>query len=80
MILSLSLFQIERDEEVVRKVCGQVNMTELSAQSVITKGNKVTLVFQTSDFNPESHQHTGFSANYKKVGPSLFPTFTHNQV
>lgn len=74
MILSLSLFQIERDEKVVRKVCGQKNVTELSAKPVIIQGNKVTLVFQTSDFNPELHQHTGFSASYNKVGPSLIPT------
>lgn len=77
MILSLSLFQIERDDKVVRKVCGQENTTELAAKPVITKGNKVTLIFRTSKFNPELHRHTGFSASYRKVGPFLIPTFPH---
>ena len=74
MTLSLTLFQIERDGKLVKKVCGQGNITEISAKPVVTKGNKVTLVFQSSDFNPESHQHTGFLASYKKVGLSLIPT------
>lgn len=73
MILSLSLFQIERDEKFEQKVCGQKNRTELSAKPSIVAGNKLTLIFHTSDFNPESHQHTGFLASYKKVGTSLKP-------
>lgn len=77
MILSLSLFQIERDQDAARKICGRKNITDLSGKPAIIEGNKVTLVFQTSDFNPESHRHAGFLASYKKAGPSSIPTDLH---
>ncbi|CAF97837.1 unnamed protein product [Tetraodon nigroviridis] len=64
---SLDSLTIERDEKFLSKVCGQKNKTELSDKPVVIEGEEVKLVFQTRDFNPDLHQHTGFSASYVKV-------------
>uniref|UniRef100_A0A674N384 complement subcomponent C1r n=1 Tax=Takifugu rubripes TaxID=31033 RepID=A0A674N384_TAKRU len=50
----------------ISKVCGQ-NLTQLSAEPITSEGKKMTIIFQTSDFNPEFHQHTGFLVNFKKI-------------
>ncbi|XP_029694521.1 complement C1r-A subcomponent-like isoform X2 [Takifugu rubripes] len=52
--------------ETISKVCGQ-NLTQLSAEPITSEGKTITIIFQTSDFNPEFHQHTGFLVNFKKI-------------
>ncbi|TWW79042.1 complement C1r subcomponent-like protein [Takifugu flavidus] len=52
--------------ETISKICGQ-NLTQLSAEPITSEGKKMTIIFQTSDFNPEFHQHTGFLVNFKKI-------------
>nr|XP_046255134.1 complement C1r subcomponent-like [Scatophagus argus] len=52
------------DQKVLGKFCGQENST---AQPILSQGNKLTLIFQTSDSTAELQQHTGFSATYKAI-------------
>uniref|UniRef100_A0A3Q4ICB8 CUB domain-containing protein n=1 Tax=Neolamprologus brichardi TaxID=32507 RepID=A0A3Q4ICB8_NEOBR len=40
---------------------------QFSILTFLFPGNKLTLVFQTSDSTPEHQQHTGFSATYKAI-------------
>lgn len=67
MTFSFSLSQIKHGE-TISKVCGQ-NLTQLSAEPITSEGNKMIVIFKTSDFNPEFQQHSGFLANFKKIGP-----------
>uniref|UniRef100_A0A668USN4 Vitamin K-dependent protein C n=2 Tax=Oreochromis aureus TaxID=47969 RepID=A0A668USN4_OREAU len=56
------------DEKVLGKFCGQGNSTDHHGdETILSPGNRLTLVFQTSDSTPEHQQHTGFSATYKAI-------------
>uniref|UniRef100_A0A3P9CNJ8 CUB domain-containing protein n=1 Tax=Maylandia zebra TaxID=106582 RepID=A0A3P9CNJ8_9CICH len=62
------IFQFFYDEKVLGKFCGQGNSTDHHGdETILSPGNKLTLVFQTSDSTPEHQQHTGFSATYKAI-------------
>lgn len=75
MIFPFSLSQLQHGE-TISKICGQ-NLTQLSAKPITAEGNKMIVIFRTSDFNPEFHQHTGFLANYKKIGPFQIYAFSY---
>ncbi|XP_059195678.1 complement C1r subcomponent-like [Centropristis striata] len=53
------------DEKVLGKFCGQENST--GKEPIISQGNRLTLIFQTSDFDAELQQHVGFSAISKAI-------------
>ncbi|XP_034730134.1 complement C1r subcomponent-like [Etheostoma cragini] len=56
------------DQNVLGKFCGQDNSTDHPGKEpILSQGNKLSLVFQTSDFNSELQQHIGFSASYKAI-------------
>ncbi|XP_038567058.1 complement C1r-A subcomponent-like [Micropterus salmoides] len=56
------------DQKVLGKFCGQENSTDHPGQeSVLSQGNRMTLIFQTGDSTPEDQQHIGFSAAYKAI-------------
>uniref|UniRef100_A0A8D0D1R3 Vitamin K-dependent protein C n=1 Tax=Sander lucioperca TaxID=283035 RepID=A0A8D0D1R3_SANLU len=56
------------DQNVLGKFCGQENSTDHPGKEpILSQGNKLTLIFQTSDFNPELQQHIGFSATSKAI-------------
>ncbi|KAM8734601.1 mannan-binding lectin serine protease 2-like [Acanthopagrus schlegelii] len=56
------------DQEVLGSFCGQKNSTDHpDKESILSPGNRLTLIFQTSDSTPELQQHTGFSATYKAI-------------
>lgn len=66
-MIPFSLSQVQHGE-TISKICGH-NLTQLSAKPITAEGNKMIVSFQTADFNPEFHQHTGFLAYFKKIGP-----------
>uniref|UniRef100_A0A4W5N2A1 complement subcomponent C1r n=1 Tax=Hucho hucho TaxID=62062 RepID=A0A4W5N2A1_9TELE len=56
------------DKKVLAKFCGQENSADghhPGNQPLLSPGNRLTLVLQTDDTNPEPHQHLGFSAHYQ---------------
>ncbi|KAM8734602.1 complement C1r subcomponent-like isoform 1-T1 [Acanthopagrus schlegelii] len=54
------------NQKVLGKFCGQENSTDHpSTGSMLSPGNRLTLIFQTSGSTQELQQHTGFSATYK---------------
>uniref|UniRef100_A0A671WKT1 CUB domain-containing protein n=1 Tax=Sparus aurata TaxID=8175 RepID=A0A671WKT1_SPAAU len=54
------------NQKVLGKFCGQENSTDHpSTGSMLSPGNRLTLIFQTSSSTQEIQQHTGFSATYK---------------
>ncbi|XP_039661682.1 complement C1r subcomponent-like [Perca fluviatilis] len=56
------------DQNVLGKFCGQENSTDHPGKEpILSQGNKLTLIFQTSDFNTKLQQHIGFSATYKAI-------------
>uniref|UniRef100_A0A8C9YCL0 Vitamin K-dependent protein C n=1 Tax=Sander lucioperca TaxID=283035 RepID=A0A8C9YCL0_SANLU len=56
------------DQNVLGKFCGQEKSTDHpSKEPILSQGNKLTVIFQTSDFNPKLQQHIGFSATYKAI-------------
>ncbi|KAI3361146.1 hypothetical protein L3Q82_013345 [Scortum barcoo] len=59
---------VHYDQKILGKFCGQKNSTDhLREKSVLSKSNKLTLVFQTSNSTPELQQHIGFSATYEAI-------------
>uniref|UniRef100_A0A667X2T4 Complement component 1, r subcomponent n=1 Tax=Myripristis murdjan TaxID=586833 RepID=A0A667X2T4_9TELE len=59
------------DDKVLGKFCGQENSADghhPGNQPILSPGNKLTLIFQTDDTNPELHQNIGFSAYYQAIG------------
>uniref|UniRef100_A0A671WK23 complement subcomponent C1r n=1 Tax=Sparus aurata TaxID=8175 RepID=A0A671WK23_SPAAU len=64
----LFIIQVLHDQEVLGSFCGQNNSTDHpDKESILSPGNRLTLIFQTSDSTPELQQHTGFSATYKAI-------------
>ncbi|XP_055781231.1 complement C1r-A subcomponent-like isoform X2 [Salvelinus fontinalis] len=56
------------DKKVLAKFCGQENSADghhPGNQPLLSPGNRLTLVLQTNDTNPEPHKHFGFSAHYQ---------------
>eukprot|EP00064_Thunnus_orientalis_P013210 superscaffoldBa00002117_g13247 len=55
-------------QRVLGKFCGQENSTDYPGKEpIISPGNILTLIFQTSDSTQQRQQHTGFSATYKAI-------------
>ncbi|XP_056143060.1 complement component 1, r subcomponent [Lampris incognitus] len=52
------------DQNVLGRFCGQENSGN---QRVLSPGNRLTLIFQSDDSNPEVHQPVGFSAHYQAI-------------
>ncbi|XP_071372777.1 complement component 1, r subcomponent [Centroberyx affinis] len=58
------------DKKVLWKFCGQENSADGNhpgIQPIFSPGNRLTLIFQTDDNNPEIHQNVGFSAHYQAI-------------
>ncbi|CAK6966224.1 complement C1r subcomponent-like [Scomber scombrus] len=56
------------DEKVLGKFCGQENSADgrhPGNQPIFSLSNRLTLILQTDDNNPERHQNVGFSAHYQ---------------
>ena len=81
-------FQVEYDKKVLAKFCGQENSADghhPGNRPLLSPSNRLTLVLQTDDTNPEPHQHLGFSAHYQAKGSNptrgldaLLTTLIHN--
>uniref|UniRef100_A0A667X1Z2 Complement component 1, r subcomponent n=1 Tax=Myripristis murdjan TaxID=586833 RepID=A0A667X1Z2_9TELE len=59
------------DQNILGKFCGQQNSTDghhPGNQPILFPGNRLTLVFQTDDTNPELQQNIGFSVYYQAIG------------
>ncbi|XP_029928875.1 complement C1r-A subcomponent-like [Myripristis murdjan] len=58
------------DQNILGKFCGQQNSTDghhPGNQPILFPGNRLTLVFQTDDTNPELQQNIGFSVYYQAI-------------
>ncbi|XP_065813950.1 ovochymase [Labrus bergylta] len=58
------------DEKVLGKFCGHENSADVQHpgnQPMLSPGNKLTLIFQSDNSNPERHQNLGFSAQYQAI-------------
>ncbi|XP_026226335.1 complement C1r-B subcomponent-like isoform X2 [Anabas testudineus] len=56
------------DQKVLGKFCGQGRSSDHpSKKPILSPGNRLTLIFQTSDSTPEQQQHIGFSATHKAI-------------
>nr|AIZ96979.1 complement component 1r [Oplegnathus fasciatus] len=56
------------DEKVLGKFCGHENSADghhPGNQPILSPGNRLTLILQTDDSNPERHQNVGFLAQYQ---------------
>lgn len=59
--------------------CGQENSAvghHPGNRPLLSPGNRLTLVLQTDDTNPEPHQHLGFSAHYQAKGSAARTNLT----
>uniref|UniRef100_A0A3Q3WZI9 complement subcomponent C1r n=1 Tax=Mola mola TaxID=94237 RepID=A0A3Q3WZI9_MOLML len=57
------------DDKIMGKFCGTENSADghhPGTQPILSPGNRLTLIFQTDDNNPE-HQSLGFSAQYQAI-------------
>ncbi|KAM4600919.1 complement component 1, r subcomponent [Polymixia lowei] len=58
------------NQKILGKFCGQENSADghhPGNQPILSPGNRLTLVFQSDDSNPEQHQQIGFSAHYQAI-------------
>ncbi|XP_034466935.1 complement component 1, r subcomponent isoform X1 [Hippoglossus hippoglossus] len=58
------------DGKVLGKFCGSENSADghhPGNQPILSPGNRLTLIFQTDNNNPERHQNLGFSAHYQAL-------------
>ncbi|XP_047196985.1 complement C1s subcomponent-like [Hippoglossus stenolepis] len=56
------------DQKILWTFCGQENSTDHPGKEPIrSPGNKLTLIFQTSNSTSEVQQHIGFTATYKST-------------
>ncbi|XP_045901319.1 complement C1r-A subcomponent-like isoform X1 [Micropterus dolomieu] len=58
------------DGKVLGKFCGHENSADghhPGNHPILSPGNRLTLIFQTDDNNPERHQNVGFSAQYQAI-------------
>ncbi|XP_070823318.1 complement C1r-A subcomponent-like [Chaetodon trifascialis] len=57
-------------DEVLGKFCGHENSADGNhpgSHPMLSPGNRLTLIFQTDENNPERHQNVGFSAQYQAI-------------
>lgn len=67
------ILQVLYDDKVLGKFCGNENSADGNHPGnhpMLSPGNRLTLIFQTDDNNPERHQNVGFSAQYQATGSS----------
>lgn len=65
------ILQVLYDEKVLGKFCGHENSADghhPGNQPILSPGNRLTLILQTDDSNPERHQNVGFLAQYQAKG------------
>ncbi|KAK9513987.1 hypothetical protein VZT92_027479 [Zoarces viviparus] len=58
------------DAKILGRFCGHENSADghhPGNQPILSPGNRLTLIFQTDDNNPERHQNVGFSAQYQAI-------------
>ncbi|CAB1456327.1 unnamed protein product [Pleuronectes platessa] len=58
------------DGKVMGKFCGSENSADghhPGNQPILSPSNRLTLIFQTDNNNPERHQNVGFSAHYQAL-------------
>uniref|UniRef100_A0A8C9YQD9 Vitamin K-dependent protein C n=1 Tax=Sander lucioperca TaxID=283035 RepID=A0A8C9YQD9_SANLU len=58
------------DTNILGKFCGHENLADghhPGNQPILSPGNRLTLMFQSDDNNPERHQNVGFSAQYQAI-------------
>ena len=72
-----TFLQVLYDGKVMGKFCGSENSADghhPGNQPILSPGNRLTVIFQTDNNNPERHQNVGFSAHYQALGntSSLF--------
>lgn len=70
------IHQLLYDDKILGKFCGHENSADghhPSTQPILSPGNRLTLIFQTDESNPERHQNLGFSAKYQAIG-STYPS------
>lgn len=68
--LSVNL-QVFYDGKVLGRFCGHDNSADghhPGNHPILSPGNRLTLVFQTDDNNPERRQYVGFVAHYQAIG------------
>lgn len=65
------VIQVLHDNKVLGRFCGMENSANGNHpgnQPILSPGNKLILVFQSDESNPEYHKNVGFSAQYQAVG------------
>lgn len=70
------ILQVFYDDKTLGKFCGNENSADghhPGTQPILSPGNRLTLIFQTDDSNPERPQNVGFSAKYQALG-STYPS------
>ncbi|KAM6968309.1 complement component 1, r subcomponent [Aplochiton taeniatus] len=58
------------DRKILGKFCGQENSADghhPGSQRLLSPGNRLTIIFQSDDSNPEHHRHIGFSAHWEAI-------------
>ncbi|XP_073340691.1 complement C1r-A subcomponent-like isoform X1 [Pagrus major] len=58
------------DDKVLEKFCGNEHSADghhPGTEPILSPGNRLTLLFQTDDSNPERRQNVGFSAQYQAI-------------
>ncbi|XP_027869087.1 complement component 1, r subcomponent isoform X1 [Xiphophorus couchianus] len=58
------------DEKVLGKFCGNENSADgrhPGHQPILSPGSRLTLIFQSDDYNPDRNQNVGFSAQYQAI-------------
>lgn len=61
------VLQVLHDNKILGKFCGMEN-SPYGIQPILSPGNKLILVFQSDESNPEHHKNVGFSAQYQAIG------------
>uniref|UniRef100_A0A3Q2UEC0 complement subcomponent C1r n=2 Tax=Fundulus heteroclitus TaxID=8078 RepID=A0A3Q2UEC0_FUNHE len=58
------------DEKLLGRFCGNENSADghhPGYQPILSPGNRLTLIFQSDDYNPDRNQNVGFSAQYQAI-------------
>uniref|UniRef100_M4AAC6 Vitamin K-dependent protein C n=1 Tax=Xiphophorus maculatus TaxID=8083 RepID=M4AAC6_XIPMA len=58
------------DEKVLGKFCGNENSADgrhPGHQPILSPSSRLTLIFQSDDYNPDRNQNVGFSAQYQAI-------------
>ncbi|KAM4735229.1 complement C1r subcomponent-like protein [Anableps anableps] len=58
------------DEKLLGKFCGNENSADghhPGNQPILSPGNRLTLIFQSDDYNPDRNQNVGFTAQYQAI-------------